>query len=90
MELLILLLIIFIFFSSKKSSSKSETVIKTKTLKKQEPKVEKKRYSPGQYKRKPKIDPKSKLDPIEPRKVLICDICGSERMYRENMETCCE
>jgi len=90
MELLFILLIIFIFFRTKQSSSRSETVIKIKTPKKQKPKVKKKRYNPGQYKRKPKIDPKSKLDPIEPRKVIVCDICGSERMYRENMETCCE
>jgi len=99
MELIIILAIIFILYQIIYSSRKSEVIVKTRPLekskpkvspKKQKPKVKKKRYSPGQYRRKPTIDPKSKLDPISPRKFVVCEVCGAERMYRENMKACCE
>ncbi len=86
MELLILvsfLYIFYLFLPKKKNTNKSNSVQAKKQSKSRY------KYSPGQVKRKAKIDPMSKLDPIQPRKIVFCDNCGSERVYRENMETCC-
>ena len=38
----------------------------------------KRKYNPGQKKSKPKIDPMSRIDPIEWTKFTVCDVCGSE------------
>ena len=86
MELLILvafIYIVYLFLSKKKNTNKSNSVQAKKQSK------AKSKYSPGQVKRKAKIDPMIQLDPIQPRKIIFCDNCGSERVYRENMETCC-
>lgn len=105
MEILIIFFLIYFFLQYQKSSevqknkrleSSADNRIKekpkkrnpTKNSQKKKPKTYK--YSPGQVKKKPRIDPKSKLEPINPRKIVLCDICGSERMYRENMENCCD
>ena len=86
MEFLILvasLYIAYLFLTKKKNTNKSNSVQAKKRSKRDY------KYSPGQVKRKAKIDPMSKLEPIQPRKIVFCDNCGSERVYRENMETCC-
>tara|TARA_B100001989_G_C24536041_1_gene464456 strand:+ start:193 stop:456 length:264 start_codon:yes stop_codon:yes gene_type:complete len=77
------LYIAYLILTKKKNINKSNSVQAKKQSKSDY------KYSPRQVKRKTKIDPMSKLDPIQPRKIVFCDNCGSERVYRESMETCC-
>ena len=57
-------------------------MIKTNIKQKRKPRA----YSPGQVKKKPKVSPESKLDPITWDKFVICQYCGSEN--RREVKCC--
>jgi hypothetical protein len=86
LEILLICFVIFIYTLSRKINKSSNTNNKKSDLtsnkvQKQsiaKKKYKKRKYNPGQKKSKPKIDPMSRVDPIEWNKFTVCDVCGSE------------
>ena len=85
MEILLICFLIFIYSLLRKNNKSSNTNTKKSDLtsskdqkKSAAKKKYKKKYNPGQKKSKPKIDPMSRVDPIEWSKFTVCDVCGSE------------
>ena len=85
MEILLICILIFLYSLLRKNNKGSNTnshktdLTSAKVQKKSIVKKKyKKKYNLGQKKSKPKIDPMSKVDPLEWSKFTVCDICGSE------------
>jgi len=85
LEILLICILIFLYSLLRKNNKGSKTnsqktdLTSAKVQKKSIVKKKyKKKYNLGQKKSKPKIDPMSKVDPIEWSKFTVCDICGSE------------
>ena len=86
MEILLICFLIYIYSLLRKNNNRSNTITKKSDLTSDKvqkksavkKKYKKRKYYPGQKKSKPKIDPMSRVDPIEWSKFTVCDICGSE------------
>ena len=86
MEILLICFLIFIYSLLRKNNKSSNTNTKKSNLTSNKDqkksaakkKYKKRKYNPGQKKSKPKIDPMSRVDPIEWTKFTVCDVCGSE------------
>ena len=86
MEILLICFLIFIYSllrknnKSRNTNTKKSDLTSNKDQKKSaaKKKYKKRKYNPGQKKSKPKIDPMSRVDPIEWTKFTVCDVCGSE------------
>ena len=86
MEILLICFFIFLCYFLRNDSKNSNTMLsKSKSSLNQDKKelkgsIKNKigKYNPGQIKSKPKIDPMSKVDPLEWSQYTVCNICGSE------------
>lgn len=47
------------------------------------------KYNPGQVRKKSKISPESKLDPITWDAYVVCNVCGSEKKANQGEIICC-
>ena len=75
MEIILIALVVIIYLLNFSKNKTPNIQTKNTNIKhKRKPRA----YSPGQVKKKPKVSPESKLDPITWEKFVICQYCGSE------------
>tara|TARA_A100000164_G_C21933481_1_gene786856 strand:- start:3330 stop:3584 length:255 start_codon:yes stop_codon:yes gene_type:complete len=83
MEIILIALVVIIYLLNFSKNKTPNIQTKNTNIKQ---KLKSRAYSPGQVKKKPKVSPESKLDPITWDKFFICQYCGSEN--RREVECC--
>lgn len=93
---LIFVVILIVFYLSKNTKQETTSNNSIKNYQKNHTKEKKSlvknssyKYNPGQVRKKSKISPESKLDPITWDAYVVCNVCGSEKKVNQGEIICC-